>query len=171
MAFKTWAANTMLTASDVNTYLTQNMWVQKPSTESVTSSTTLQNDNDFSFSVAANTKYWIKGLLSIDGASTAGWKAGWSLPAGCTMRWATFAAADPSVGFTAVEFAAYTESTTNALAATVGGGQYHPVFLRGILVTGGTAGTAVLQWAQNSSNATATVIEGLRSMVVFRRIV
>jgi hypothetical protein len=58
----------------------------KTSRETVTSSTTLQDDEDFTFSVKANTTYAINGNLFVSAPSACGFKWLFTVPSGANGR-------------------------------------------------------------------------------------
>jgi hypothetical protein len=139
--------------------------VTKDADETVTSSTTYQNDNHLLFAVEANTTYFIKVVLGFGGLTAADIKTRWSIPAGATgFKWCI----GPTVGTTDRENtnminAVHAAATDRAYGcmSTVAGSisaeaqtavEYHS------LVTAGTAGTVQLEWAQNTANATGTTL-------------
>lgn len=149
---RTWIVGEVVTAAMLNTHLRDNLnaigphvRIRKPTTESVTSSTTLQNDDHFFFSVAANEIWVIQLILILTGSSAGDFSYGWTGPAGATLQ--NLAALAISVG----DVIAWDYSTTRG----VGGGNT-PFLMNELAVIGGTAGTVQFQWAQAVSNATAT---------------
>jgi hypothetical protein len=60
-------------------------FIKKTSDESVTSSTSLQNDDDFVFAVAANNVWLVEIFGYVTNMDTGGMKTGWSLPSSATM--------------------------------------------------------------------------------------
>src|ERR1044072_97268 len=70
MGLGKWEDGKQIGATDVNTKIVQVPFITKPSNESVTSSTTQQNDNHLFFSATASTNYWIKAYIMVDGADT-----------------------------------------------------------------------------------------------------
>jgi hypothetical protein len=166
MAVPTWSVGQILTAADVNSWFVP-IAVYKVSTESVTSSATLQNDDVLFASVAANAVYKVELGLVYDGATAGDIQLGWTMPA---------AAAITNVHTVAITTAgaASTDDVTTATAGNPSFGAlgtgtncgYGGVW---ILTTAGTSGTLQLQWAQNTSSATATrVFAG--SYLVLQRI-
>src|SRR5262245_15271614 len=84
MAAPTWVSGQVLTASDVNTWFVPIAAV-KTANESVTSSTTLQNDDELFVSVAANSTYLVQCYIKCDGAATGDIKLNWTAPASATF--------------------------------------------------------------------------------------
>ncbi|WP_369778829.1 hypothetical protein [Streptomyces sp. R33] len=154
MAYPTFYAGQRLTASLMASTLP--LTVIKAADESITSSTTIQDDNHLTLAVAANATYLLEGTLFYDGAFNAGHlKATFSLPAGATIFWAINA---PATGGTAA-YASDANTTGNLVAGTYGtGGAKTTASILGTVTTAGTAGNLLLRWAQNASNATATTI-------------
>src|SRR5574341_1924364 len=83
--FKTFGTGTLLPASDLNTYMVQQNFVRKTADESVTSSTTLQDDDHLVIAVEANTNYFIEAFLIYDGDAAGDFKFTFSVPAGATL--------------------------------------------------------------------------------------
>jgi hypothetical protein len=124
--------------------------------QTVTSSTTLVNDGGLFVSVAANASYVFQVFLDYEGGTqgSSDIKYGWSVPSGTTMRYTDF---HISTGGTATAGGLSLESTVTA-AGTNGSGNKRGVFMNGSVVTAGTAGTLQLQWAQNTSSGTGTIV-------------
>lgn len=142
-----------LSVTGVGTILT----ATKAANQSVTSSTVFVNDTHLSLSVVANATYLLEGYWPYDGAFNAGnIKYQWTMPAGASILWA---ANGPATGGAAA-YAANSTSTNAVLSlGTYGtGGMQTNAAPLGRFVTAGTAGTLQLQWAQDSSNATATTM-------------
>lgn len=124
--------------------------VYKGSDETVTSSTALQNDDDFSFAIGAN-EAW-KGMVFIPGftsSNSGGLKADFTLPSGGSgsMRAVIGSAvASTSIGGGSFGSASGTSPT----------GAY---FITFTITNGATPGTAQFQWAQFTSNASGTVLK------------
>jgi len=150
------AAGGLVRASDVT-----DLFVRKTATESVTSSATLQDDDQLTLAVVANTVYTLLGLILYDGGTTGDFKFAFVIPASATLDYA--AQIPPTAATTAagntVNNSAFTDADTLGLGA-VGAGTTLAVPIMGLLVVAGTAGTFKLQWAQNTSNATATRVFG-----------
>lgn len=116
--------------------------VYKPVDESVTSSTTLQDDNHLFFTVPAGTQMRFDGFLNIDGGAG-------------DFKY-TFTGTGTVTG-------AWTTSAGNAALALGVTAPFTPVpVTRGAVGTvngGASGGTLKLQWAQNSSSGTATTLK------------
>lgn len=169
MAFGTWIDGNQLGATDVNTKIAQVLFVDKPSDESVTSSTVIQNDNHLKFTAEANSSYWIKMHLIINGADAGGGiQPGYYAPAGATFDWVSDQFGDNPdfagpVGRLRQLISYVPDSETN--------GPTNNLILphRGILKTGPTAGVFGFRWAQSPpGSATATKIVALSCMAVVK---
>ena len=145
-----------IAAAELNRYLNQQQHVRKPSTESVTSSTTLQNDDALFLPVAANTSYWVQAFLIYDGPASNGMKWGFTAPTGSTMGWVVDSLSTGGGGGTAdlVSRARLNISAT-PINASVGAGVSLAAVPKGMLQTGSNSGTLRIQWCQNASSATA----------------
>lgn len=139
--------------------ITAPLFVRKTADESVTSSTTLQNDNHLFLSVATNTTYILDAFIIYDGQSAGDLKYGWTAPASATLDW-TPRDLSTTVGATMVDaidmawLQIGSTETTGAWATTWG-----VATPTGLLQVSGTSGTLQLQWAQDTSNATATRVK------------
>ena len=135
--------------------------VQKPADESVTSSTVLQNDDDLAVSLVTSGDYVVEGLLLVTGAQAGDIKVTFTVPASATGNM-TFtgqivaATTNDSLSrnlaitdFTTPDFATFGSVSTSAANSVV---------INGAIYTAGSSGTLQLQWAQNGSNGTATVV-------------
>lgn len=166
MAFGTWTDGNQLGATDVNTKIVQVLFVDKPSDESVTSSITMQNDNHLRFTATANTNYWIKTYIMVDGADIAGGiQLGWYGPSGATFDWCSDALGDDSDGVGEVSRARQTIGSIPNME-TNGAGTFLIIPAVGVLKVGATAGTFGFRWAQGASNATPTKVKALSGMIV-----
>jgi hypothetical protein len=159
---------------------------RKTSVESVTNSSTYQDDNDLTgFSVEANTIYEFRGILFVNTLQAAGFKFRFDFPASSTISVGCHAPAGDAANSTGA-YDAYWLATSGAggdnscedsVSPTTDiftGGLSQatawttPQMFMGYLVVGSTAGTLKLQWAQNSSNGTATKVHGGSFMIVSR---
>jgi len=133
----------------------------KSARETVTNSTTLQNDDHFSFPVEANKTYAISGLLIVSCAASAGFKWALSVPSGTTGK-ITISSGSPNLQIINVDVTTG-NSTNNAVnPATVD----QPGKLSGYITTSSTAGNIILQWAQGTSHNTGSYIEQSSIMIL-----
>jgi hypothetical protein len=146
------SAGDVIRASDVT-----DLFARKTATESVTSSTTLQDDDDLTVSVLANTVYTVQAMLRYDGATTGDMKYKFVVPSGASFLYANMIPATSITGSAGntTNFAGFDDTQTLSVGAA-GAGTTLAIAISGLLVVGGTAGTFKLQWAQQTSDATAT---------------
>lgn len=149
------AAGQRITGSLLTSMLPQ--FVIKPADESITSSTTLQNDDDLFFSVAASASYALDGYLLTSGATTGtgDLKIDWTVPASTTMKYTSFGVTTTGP---AVQYEATANLSSTARSIGTNGSADMGVNLRAVIITSTTAGTVQLRWAQNTSIATATIL-------------
>lgn len=141
----------------------QTRYVKKTADESVTSSTTLQNDDALVVSLAANAEYELTLYLAVNGSAAGDVKTAWSMPASTTGQRFEFgpdtSSATSSAG-TAVRASCLTDGfATEINYGTFATGQQSFIMEVLYITTAGTSGNAQLQWAQNASSATATTVE------------
>lgn len=137
----------------------QTIAVIKTADESVTSSTTLQNDDHLVAALSANATYIVDGYLMVFGStpSTGDLKFDFTIPSGATMKYTSFGvvASSPATSYEATV-------NPNSTARVVGtnGSTDMGCNIRAYITVSSTSGNVQLRWAQNASNGTAT---GLRA--------
>jgi hypothetical protein len=135
------------------------LWKQvlKTADETKTSNTTLASDGALKFTMAASTKYAVRGRIYFVTGATGDFKARHTGPASPSLvliqrrAVAAGASADSSI---AVD-AAYSSADITAL----GGAGSGWIEFDGIIYNGTNAGDFAWQWAQNTTDATATVVK------------
>lgn len=136
-------------------FYSDKIFKRKTADETVTSSTTLQNDDHLAFSLLASQIYefHIEATYDNAGSATAGLKFGWAtVPAGATMNWSWIMVdSGPAVSFDGGK----TATDTGAAQA---GSVKRTLHLQGLVFMSSTAGTVTWQWAQNVSNASGTIV-------------
>ncbi len=145
-------------AADVFKYL------NKAADETVSASTTFQDDNHFaSIAFAANQTWICELVLSIVGTEAGDFKAQWAVTGGATIPsrhiWGsgnTAGAADNASNVTSVSMQArlYNASVSTG---TDEDGTVRTSYRESIKVTTTTSGTITFQWAQLAASGTATV--------------
>ncbi len=117
--------------------------------QTLTTDTVLQDDDDFTFAVDANSKYLLDIFLVFDSPSAADFKHSFTEPVASTISgYGLFTTQSNLENITAV--------TTNDIATTSATQVYRITI---IIDTAATAGNVVLQWAQLASSGTTTVQE------------
>lgn len=137
--------------------------VLKTANESVTSSTTMQDDDDFSFPLAAGKSYRIEAVLGVSGAAAGDIKVAWVGAGGVAGLSATRYCLGPAAAITDASAATVRTQRANITTVIAYGtdGALQSAIREEFLVettTSGAAGTLTMQWAQNASSATATVM-------------
>lgn len=131
--------------------------VQKTSNQSVTNSTILINDNQLSFSISAGLVYSVRFVVFVASTSaTPGFK--WQLlgPIGATSIIGQIFQIDSLTTTSDSAFLATVFTAGNGQIGRVDGGASVTVELS--IVNGLNAGTVNFQWAQITSNGTATTV-------------
>lgn len=158
-------AGQKITAAQLNAFCVP-LAVIKPGDQSLASSTTLQNDSALFVPVVASATYLFDCYLDYEGGTlgSSDLKWTWAVPAGAALR---YCADWLSTGSTVQ--VGITHKDTDVLAAGTGGAaSLFSVRMTGSLVMGVTAGNLQLQWAQNTSNATATIVHAQSRLALWR---
>lgn len=167
MAKPVFVTDDVPTPAQVNDWFVNVLFARKAGDETISSTTTLQNDDDLFVSVAASATYHV--VVELRGTSQPGddIKVGFTGPAGYT-----FVGAVRGPTTTAAALAdTYTSEFTTGVALAFGGiaSNNLGISYQGVLVTSGTAGTLQVQWAQNSSSASGTTMRA-NSFMSLRRV-
>lgn len=158
MTKPTFATNDVPTASQVNEWFVNVNYARKTVSEDVTSSTVLQNDDELFVSVAANAVYIVENLLHFDGDVGGDLKIQYSAPAGASMRYWGSSLDAAATTYAGDQSSSYDLTTATVGSGAIGVGTMVSWFIKGLLITSGTAGTLRLQWAQRTAFATRTRI-------------
>ena len=130
--------------------------VIKSADESVTSSATLQNDDELVRTVLANTSYTFEVYLAYLAGTTGDFKAAITFPSGGSL----YAAVTRDLTGSAPELGGGLLTSGTAVA---GGGLGTSIIMfqhwKGAFLNGGTEGPFQVQFAQNASNGTATTLK------------
>jgi len=144
-------AGQKLRASELNDFLP--IMARATADTSKTSNTTLGNVTGLAVAVAASTAYALDGYLAYTGNSTGDIKFAWTIPTGLTGHWGISSDDTTTPGDLKTSIA-----TAYTTVITAGGGSLNAT-VKGYVLTDTTAGTLQLQFAQNTSNGTATVVK------------
>ncbi len=170
MPFKQFADGETLTYDVVNRYFVQQTSVIKSADETVTSSTTLQNDDHLSVAVLANSQYFVEFFIIYDAIQAADIKIGWTGPSGATFDWThgglALSATSTSGSVSRLYRALGDIGTIGGPSASSGTNAIIPG--EGRLVTSGNSGNLQFQWAQNTSSATGAVVKTNSVLIVQR---
>lgn len=128
--------------------------VRKASDETVSNSTTLQNDDHLALTVAASEVWEVRLTLLLSAAGTAAdWKFAFSVPTAATFNWAPLSHQNAAE----IQFGGLLVTTTPGGLITTGTYTHgsmsgaHGVVLHGVYVGGANAGTLQFRWAQNTA--------------------
>jgi hypothetical protein len=145
------------------------LFVTKLIDETVTSSTTLQDDDELFLSVAANCTYWMDVLFLYRAAATPLIKIAFSGPTAATLAWTPWALHNSVTAATAGTIETVIRDISGEISLGVAGtGTTVTARPVGILTTSSTAGTFRVRWAQNVSNATGSVVKAGSSLMLRR---
>ena len=158
---RTWVDGELVTATIMNAHVRDNLRasaphlvVRKSATESVTASTTLQDDDHLVMALGANETWLVWYYLFISQAGSGGGehKFGFSSPASCIYNMSSVWHTGAVVGL--LDWDA--DATSQGILSNVAGAVF-PIW--GIIRNAGTAGNFQLRWAQNVSDADASRVE------------
>ena len=154
MTAKIWNVGDVLTDSDVNVFLAALSGIK--SADQITHNNTLINDADMRIAVAANSIYEFHVHIRYASPAVADWKSSFTVPSGASAHF-------QRVGLNASgAFAGGFDVADTDVALSQGQGASAPNILAadffGTLVTAGTAGNLIFQWAQNVTNAGNTTL-------------
>lgn len=168
--YPTWAAGQRVTAAQLTAAQPLEAWKAGDTTRA--SSTTTSADPDLTLNVEAGARYKLTGALFYGARSDTDLKFGWSAPAGAVLTWHGHCQATATSGTTGDAIYDVQSISTTAYApggAAADNTTIMVVLLHGELVVGGSAGTFSLNWAQNTSNATGTVLKA-NSHITLKRV-
>jgi hypothetical protein len=138
--------------------------VRKTVDESVTNSTTLQNDDNLKISLAADDVYEFSGMLFVSSTSaTPDVKVTFTVPSGATIRWFGEGFGD---GYSVSADCVSASGTTFTILLSAN--SLATVKFNGIVVNSTTAGDLQLQWSQVATNAAAVKVEA-RSFLIGKK--
>jgi hypothetical protein len=130
--------------------------VRKSSDQTVTSSTTLVNDSQLLFAVAANETYIFQAWLYTYAADgTPDIKVTFTGPAGSTVFWSSSQVIFNAGGSTTLTVVAPGATTADLFVDS----NLRAIQLYGTILNGGTAGNLQFQFAQNTSSANGTSVK------------
>ena len=156
-AYPTWSAGQRVTAALLTAGLVQS--VTRSSDATGRTNNTMTNDDVLSLAVEANATYELRAWLGFNGGTTGDFRVGWSIPSGATLNWTPYQ--QPNTNSTTVGTIITDRSGTGVSQAGggAGGSTIMTCLAEGTLRVGSTAGSIVLQWAQDTTNATPTILK------------
>jgi hypothetical protein len=145
------------------------IYARKTATESITNSTTLQDDDHLSFAMNANETWEINGELdaSINASSTQGIRMALEIPTGATMR-VMYTAIANAGGNAITGCELITTSNASTDIAILSPIKHSLISIRGIIIMGSTSGSVKLRWCQTSSSTNSVSIESGSYMKIMR---
>ncbi len=143
-----------------SSFVGKSIAVYKGSNESVTSSTTLQNDDDFSFSIAASETWKGSIFLDISAGGSGGFKCDFTVPSGASGSMAMMSS------MAGVNIANVSVATGGGFTTGITAGR--GLVLNFTITNSTNAGTVQFRFAQNASNGTATTVRGGSLMNIVR---
>lgn len=170
--YPNWLAGTKVNADTLTAG--QTILVQKTADETVTSSVTLQNDDELKFSAVASAIYvvdaWIFAYQGASSATAIDINGDWSVPSGATgWKWCS----GPALTMTNREAASMVTSLHGfgtdrnyGLDDSNNGVRIHEHLLINMSTT---AGTVQYRWAQNTSSSSGTTV-GAQSHLIIQRL-
>jgi hypothetical protein len=122
--------------------------------------TTLLSSTDLTWTVEANAVYAFDSLILIDANTTADFKYNFLLPAGSGIVQSLWGSG-VSNGAGIIDGAIFHDVVTSAGLPAGGANSGTPLSLKpqGLIAIGGTAGTVTFQFAQNTANASNTILK------------
>ncbi len=164
---RTWIAAEIVTAALMNTHVRDNLsaladriqLVRKSADETVTSSTTLQDDDELLFTAVAGSSYkFTLGLIVSCASGTPDFKVGFSAPAG-SLTWGVVGLDTAATSGTAQAVMSGRGVGTSGTSATVASvnGRLHVVLTGTFKCT--TSGTVRFRWAQDTSSVSGVTVE------------
>lgn len=150
---KSFSVGEVLASADLNEYCVNTHFAFKNSNTTRTSAPNATNDPDLTLPVEANVIYFMQCELVFNSGATPGFQYSFSVPAGTTLG-GTFWARSAGV----------TSSANLGLLTTLsgfadGGVNDSGVSFMGYVNTGSATGNLVVQWGQETSSATNTVLK------------
>jgi len=157
---KTWSVGAALPAAELNTYVRDNtnstahLLAYKSADESVTSSTTLQNDDHLFLAMGANDIWYVSvGVLVNDASSSvADIKIAFTFPSGSLALYTIYSDTGSTIAFHEWRVS----GTADSLGVT---NVDRFITIAGIATNGATPGNLQMQWAQVVSNAAAVTVK------------
>lgn len=153
-------AHTDLSDAPASAHHNAEVKIVKAANETRTSTVTQENDDAFTFSVGANEDWLVIQHLRVSGLQNGGgMRMTWSVPAGATPEWNAVGVALNNAATVVV--LATTENNSTVFATGAAALNVQEITIYTYIDMASTAGTAVWQWAQETSDGDAiTVLAG-----------
>ena len=158
------------TLAQLSTDLRLTQMAYKTVDESVTSSTTVQDDDHLTFAIGANETWYCEFNLSASGGTTGDLKVTVTMPSGATSELVvTGVASGGTTAQNSIGVITSSASSEVVCGLQAGTGNRNAVSIEGCVFNSSTAGNVTLQWAQGTSDGTATTVRK-GSTVIYRRL-
>ncbi len=148
--------------------ITPRYFISKAANETVTSSTAMQDDDDFvGIALEAGKYYWITAILHASGAAAGDVKVGWTTTA--TISDTGRSCIGPSTGTADVTASAVMRCSNHAYTTAIAygiDGAASTCIMEHLRFYCDVAGTLTMQWAQNTSNATGTTLSAASYLTI-----
>lgn len=137
---------------------------RKTADETVTSSTTLQNDDHMTVTLVANTVYAVRNVFFIAGDDAADLKVNYTVPTG-TTGWMGQTALSAPTGVSTehdvnmVAFPVSGTALTFDLSIGIADTNFVLATVDGLMEVGGSGGAMTTRWAQKTSSGTGTTVK------------
>jgi hypothetical protein len=136
--------------------------IRKSADETINAVGTLQNDDVLFVPLEANAVYFAKLRLTYQSNATPGFKFGWTFPSGTTLPQWSF------TGITTVPAFTYGLCVSGGVSGLGGTAADQALDAQGVIIVASTAGNLQLQWCQNTSNASNTIVRAGSEIVLTR---
>lgn len=158
------------TLAQLSTDLRLTQMAYKTVDESVTSSTTVQDDDHLTFAIGANETWYCEFNLSASGGATGDLRVTVTMPSGATSELVvTGVASGGTTAQNSIGVITSSASSEVVCGLQAGTGNRNAVSIEGCVFNSSTAGNVTLQWAQGTSDGTATTVRK-GSTVIYRRL-
>jgi hypothetical protein len=125
--------------------------IVKAAAESVTSSTTLQNDNELLYTMIANHTWAFRLVVLASTAAGSALRSNFTVPASASWTYIAYAPSTATAGRDST--GATSDYVTGAMVSNA-----EPIIYDGTVTCGATAGNFQYQWAQGASSGTALIV-------------
>lgn len=149
-------AGDIIYASDVNDVAP--LVAVKTADETVNNSSTLQDDNELFVAVRANNTYIVETGLIYSSGATPLIKVGFDFPSGATFVWTMDSLHNSITAATRGDIERFVQSGSTQSFGVSGAGTKVDATPSGLLTVGSTGGNFTVQWAQQTANASNTVM-------------
>lgn len=148
------------------------LYVRRSADHAGRTNNTIAADDVLVLTVAANAIYEITSEIFYTAggaAATNGLKVGWSGPSGATFDWTWYGKIDTDGTATATSTWMAGRAIGDQLSSGGAGATLCAARPHGLLITSSTSGSFSFQWAQSTTNGTATIIKA-GSFLIARRV-